>query len=167
MATPYLGEIRLCSFNFAPRNWALCNGQLLSIAQNTALFSLLGTVYGGNGVQTFALPDLRGRRPLGMGNSNPVGEQSGTETHTLAFAELAAHTHPLAASNVVGSSPTLQNAYLAASAVDAPYADTTLVGVNTDMVVPNSTGSLSHENLPPYLVMNFVIALTGNFPSRN
>lgn len=171
MANPFLGEISLCAFNFAPRGWALCNGQLLSIAQNTALFSLLGTTYGGDGRTTFALPDLRGQRPIGMGSSAQgrtyqQGEQAGVETVTLALADIPAHTHPMRAASGVGTGSSPQDAYPAASAVDAPYTDASAIGFNTDLVVPNG-GSQPHDNLPPYLVMNFVIALQGIFPSRN
>lgn len=166
MATQYIGEIRLCSFPFAPKNWAFCNGQLLPINQNQALFSLLGTMYGGDGVSTFALPDFRGRRPVSFGNAYPLGNRAGTETHTLSAAEIPAHAHALHVSNAAASNATLQNGYLAASTVDAPYSDGTLVGASNGMVLPNS-GSQPHNNLPPYLAVNFVIALVGVFPSRN
>lgn len=166
MASQFIGEIRLCSFPFAPKYWAFCNGQLLPISQNQALFSLLGTMYGGDGVTTFALPDFRGRRPIGTSGSYPQGTRAGTETHTLMATEIPAHTHALHASNAAASNSTLQSGYLAASTVDAPYSDGTLVGASNGMVQPNS-GSQPHNNIPPYLVVNFVIALVGAFPSRN
>ncbi|MBB6557440.1 microcystin-dependent protein [Acidovorax soli] len=171
MTTPFLGEITLCAFPFAPRGWAFCSGQMLPISQNTALFSLLGTTYGGNGQTTFALPDLRGRRPMGMGTSTlgssyQQGQQAGVETVTLTLAQIPSHTHALNAVSGVGTSSSPQNAHLAASAVDSPYTDATAAGINTQLLAP-AGGTQPHNNLPPFLVMNFVIALQGVFPSRN
>lgn len=166
MAEPFLGEIRLCSFPYAPKGWAFCNGQLLSINQNQALFSLLGTMYGGDGRTTFGLPDFRGRRPISSSNMYPQGARGGTETHTLTGVEIPPHTHAVHVSSAAGGNPTLQNGYLAASTVDAPYSNGTAVGATSGMVQPNS-GSQPHNNLPPYLVVNFVIALQGIFPSRS
>lgn len=166
MSDQYIGEIRLCSFPFAPKYWAFCDGQQLSIAQNQALFSLLGTTYGGNGVTTFALPDFRGRRPISFSNTYPQGARAGAETHTLTTAEIPPHIHALYASSAAANNATLQNGYLAASTVDAPYSNGTVAGASSGMVLPNS-GSQPHNNLPPYLVVNFVIALQGIFPSRN
>lgn len=171
MSEPYIGEIRMCGFSFPPRGWALCNGQILSIAQNTALFSLIGTAYGGNGQTTFALPDLRGRRALGTGtgqgsNYNYVhGQVGGAETHTLILSELAPHSHTLMASSAPGDQASPNGNALAASAVDSPYS--TSSGGTQTTPVSNGGGSLPHDNLPPYLVVNFVIAVEGVFPSRN
>ena len=165
MGTPFLGEIRLCSFNFAPKNWALCNGQLLPINTNQALFSLLGTTYGGNGQTTFALPDLRGRRPLHDGNGYTLGQRAGAEAYTLKLAEMPAHTHYVRVQSAVGTQEAAAGGYLAASAVDLPFADTAQ-GANTQLLT-SVGGSQAHMNLPPYLVLNFIIALQGVFPSQN
>lgn len=169
MSEPFIGEIRMCGFNYAPRGWAMCNGQLLSIAQNTALFSLIGTYYGGNGQTTFALPDLRGRRTIGpgtgAGGSYTHGQVGGSERHTLTLSELAPHSHTFMGSSAPGDQASPAGNVLAASTVDAPYSTSS----NGTQITPVSTGggSLSHDNLPPYLVVNFVIALQGLFPSRN
>jgi len=167
---PYIGELRLLGFTFAPRGWAMCNGQLLSIAQNTALFSLLGTTYGGNGVQTFGLPDLRGRAPLHMGQGPGLaprvqGELSGTETVTLIPQQMPAHTHQVLASsddatkkNPVGSVP--------AGTGSSSYSDTA-DGTMLPAMIQVAGGSQPHNNMQPYLVLNWCIALEGIFPSRN
>lgn len=173
MGTPYLGEIRQVSFNFAPRGWALCNGQLLPINQNQALFSILGTTYGGNGTTNFALPNLQGRAPVHFGTnqgSYSLGQVGGESAHTLTTAETPAHTHALnvvsGSGNAVspGSTVTLaavkEGTPLYASA--APNAQLT----STSLSAFNG-GSQAHPNLPPYLVINYVIALQGIFPSRN
>ncbi|KRC28727.1 phage tail protein [Acidovorax sp. Root219] len=169
MSDPFIGEIRMCGFNFAPRGWALCNGQILSIAQNSALFSLLGTTYGGNGQTTFALPDLRGRRTIGMGTgagSNYVwGQVGGAETHELTLLELAPHNHTLMASSASGDQASPGGNALAASTVDSPYS-TSSNGTQATLV-SSGGGSSPHENRPPFLVVNFAIALQGIFPSRN
>lgn len=172
MSDPFLAEIRTFGFTFAPSGWALCNGQLLPIQQNTALFSLLGTTYGGNGTTTFALPDLRGRAPMqpgtGPGLSNHVlGESGGSETVTLLEAEMPAHTHALRA-NVTDPGDTSTPgpaASFAASSGGALYqasADTEL----DPSALGGVGGSQPHNNLQPYLVVNYCIALQGEFPSR-
>lgn len=171
MSEPFLGEIRIVGFNFAPRGWALCNGQLLAISQNSALFSLLGVTYGGNGQTTFALPDLRGRAPLhygqgpGLSDRTP-GERSGTETVSLISSQMPLHNHPVTASteSATAKSPAgAVPAFTSAPAyVPAPI-DTTMA---PQMVGP-AGGGQPHENMQPYLVVNFVIALVGIFPSRN
>ncbi len=172
MADNFLGEIRIVGFNFAPRGWAFCNGQLLPISQNTALFSLLGTIYGGNGQTTFALPDLRGRVPVhfgqGPGLSNyDQGEITGTEAVTLTTNELPAHAHsvsPLTSkaeettNRPDGAYPTVGGIYASTQNGAAPMAPTPSAATG---------GNQPHSNLQPLLVMNFVIALTGIFPSRN
>ena len=165
MGTPYLGEIRLCSFNFAPKNWALCNGQLLPINQNQALFSLLGTTYGGDGRVNFALPDLRGRRPLHEGNGYTLGQRAGAEAHTLTLAEMPTHTHYVRVQSAVGTQEAAAGGYVAASGVDLPFADTAQ-GANTQLLT-SVGGNQAHMNLPPYLVLNFIIALQGIFPSQS
>lgn len=174
----YIGEIRMFAGNFAPRGFALCNGQLLAISQNTALFSILGTTYGGNGTTTFALPNLQGRFPMHAGNGQGLsprvlGEVGGEESVTLLTTQIPAHTHMLAAST--------------AAVPDAPSPENNFNGITTD---PNSGssyntynttknaamnpaaisitgGSLPHDNMPPFQCINYIIALTGIFPSRN
>lgn len=173
MADPFLGEIRQCSFQFAPRGWALCNGQVLSIAQNQALFSLLGTTYGGDGRTTFALPDLRSRVPLhfgtyaGFGQNYVLGQKAGTEAVTLISSQLPQHTHPLNASGNAGTAIGPTNGSLAATkegaAAYAPTAGAQLASGS----LANTGGSQPHSNLPPILVINFIIALQGIYPSRN
>lgn len=152
-------------FDFAPRGWALCNGQLLAIAQNQALFSILGTTYGGDGRTTFALPDLRGRVAVHPGDDIALGEMAGEETHTLRSSEMPAHTHLLSANNAAGSSGTAAGNVWAGSdrynTVGAP--DTTL----SPSALASSGGSQPHDNMQPYLVASCCIALTGIFPSRS
>jgi microcystin-dependent protein len=169
---PFIGDITLVAFNFEPKGWAFCNGQLLSIAQNTALFSILGTTYGGNGVQTFGLPDLRGRVPIHWGQrpggSNfTLGQVGGQATHTLIPSTIPAHNHPvLNVSNLTGSQFVAGNASLGVSSAK-PYtpvpANGALMGSGTGV----AGGGQPHENMQPYLVLNYVIALVGIFPSRN
>lgn len=164
MATPFLGEVRLCSFNFAPRGWALCYGQSLAINQNQALFSLLGTMYGGNGVTTFALPDLRGRMPMHMGAGYTQGQAAGAVNHTLSIAEMPAHVHPLVGTTDLGNrSSAAGNHPAAARGHYGPAGDTALHLSSVTVV----GGSQPHDNMPPYLVLSFAIALQGIFPSRN
>jgi microcystin-dependent protein len=175
MAEPFIGQIIMAGFNFAPRNYALCNGQLMSIAQNTALFSLLGTTFGGDGKTTFALPDLRGRVPLhqgqGPGLTNRVmGESSGQETHTLISSEMPMHNHLFATSNVGGAIGTPNGNFLAASSdsnVVSFYRPTSDGSTLNPQSVGLAGGSQPHNNMQPYLVINFCIALYGIFPSRN
>lgn len=165
--TPYLGEIGICAFNFPPKGWALCNGQFLPINQNQALFSLMGTMYGGNGQTNFALPDLRGRVPIHVGLGFVQGQAGGEEVHTLNLSELPAHTHVEQAvsnnaANVSTPDPTnaylasANNAYLPAQALTALAPAMTTVG-----------GSQAHTNLQPYSTLSFCVALQGVFPSRN
>ncbi len=167
MAEPFLGEIRLMPFNFAPQGWAQCNGQLLPINQNQALFSLLGTMYGGDGRVNFALPDLRGRVPIHMGSGHTQGERGGEQGHTLSIAELPTHTHAFNATSAAGTAPVPAAAYLAASP-DQPYAGTdgNLAALNTASI-SSTGGSQAHPNMQPYLALNFCIALQGIFPSQN
>jgi microcystin-dependent protein len=165
MAEPFLSEIRIMSFQFAPKGWALCNGQLLPINQNQALFSLLGTNYGGDGRVNFALPDLRGRTPIHAGSGHTLGERGGEQAHTLTLAELPQHTHVLNATNANGSTDLPVNNVLgaAASLYGAPG---TLVTMQPQ-TVSNVGGSQAHLNMQPFLTVSFCIALQGIFPSPN
>ena len=166
---PFLAEIRVTSFAFAPRGWALCNGQTLPINQNQALFALLGTTYGGNGITTFALPNLQGRAPMHRSATHPLGQSQGAELHTLTTAEMASHAHPLRASANVAASPSPAGGVLAAGARGGtPFyaAATNLVPLNP-AAVASSGGGQPHENRAPYLTLNFIIALQGIFPSRD
>ena len=166
VAEPFIGEIRIVSFGFAPRGWATCDGQLLPINQNQALFSLLGTTYGGNGQITFALPDLRGRAPVHVG-SHTQGERGGEEQHTLIAAEMPTHAHDLMASSTDGDSAVAQGHVLARRR-DQPYLPppASLQAMRAGTVA-NVGGGQAHTNLQPYLVLNFCVALQGIFPSRN
>ena len=163
MATPFLGEIKMISFNFPPKGWAFCNGQLLAIQQNQALFAILGTTYGGNGQTTFALPNLQGRVPVHVGSGVVLGEQGGAQTVTLNINQIG-HGHAVNASAAANTNTAAGNF--------PANAATNIYGSGTDTVmapgiVNNVGGSQPHNNLQPYLVINFVIALQGIFPSRN
>jgi microcystin-dependent protein len=163
---PFLGEVKLISWNFPPKGWAFCNGQLLPINQNQALFSILGTMYGGNGQTTFALPDLRGRAAIHQGPGFNIGQNGGEEFHTLVTGEMPSHNHIVKASDTQGDKNTLQGDILARE-VGVPYG---AFGSTTNLnptTVTNVGGSQPHENRQPFLVVNFVIALQGIFPSRN
>jgi microcystin-dependent protein len=166
MAEPFLAEIRIVSFDFAPKGWALCNGQLLPINQNQALFSLLGTTYGGDGRVNFALPNLQGRTPIHVGSGHILGEQGGEQAHTLSIAELPTHTHVMNGSSTPAetNAPTT-SAYLGAvSNVYNPPAN--LVAL-APVSVTNVGGSQAHLNMEPFLTLSFCIALQGIFPSPN
>ena len=165
MAEPFLSEIRIMSFGFAPKGWALCNGQLLPIAQNQALFSLLGTTYGGDGRVNFALPNLQGKTPMHMGSGHTLGETSGEQGHTLSISELPTHTHPANASTQTGNTQFAANNVLAAAGnLYTPPANLTSLIPST---ITNVGGSQAHLNMQPFLVLNFSIALQGIFPSQN
>jgi microcystin-dependent protein len=169
MSTPYLAEIRLTSFLFAPRGWAMCNGQLLPINQNQALFAVIGTFYGGDGRTNFALPDLRGRVPMHFSAAHAIGQSGGEETHTLTPAEMPAHAHTLRASGKAAASSSPNGGVLAAigrSGTPAYAAAASLVALNP-AAVSSAGGGQPHENRPPFLTLNFMIALQGIFPSRN
>jgi len=183
MTTPYLGEIKMFGGNFAPRGYAMCNGQLMSIAQNTALFSLLGTTYGGNGVQTFALPNMQGRLPMNQGTGpgltpRVIGEMSGTESVTLLSTQMPIHNHAFNATSDTGilTGPS-EKALPAAPVNPSPPPPATFYvvpGTSTMNVVPMAAtsvgldgGNLPHENRMPFLCVNFIIAVEGIFPSRN
>jgi microcystin-dependent protein len=169
MSTPFLGEVKIVSFNFAPKGWALCNGQFLPINQNQALFSLLGTMYGGNGQTTFALPNLQGRTPIHIGQSFIEGQAGGEQAHTLNMSEMVAHTHiPVGTSTAAAVGQPSGNFW--ASGGQQVYFNpppATPVTAMAATAISNVGGSQAHQNMSPYLVLNFVIALTGIFPSRN
>ena len=167
MAEPFLSEIRIMSFEFAPKGWALCNGQLLPINQNQALFSLLGTTFGGDGRVNFALPDLRSRTPIHVGSGHTLGERGGEQTHTLSIAELPQHTHNLNASaNDATTDTPAANVVLAKAALDLYRSPTSPVAMEPG-VVQNAGGSQAHLNMQPFLTLSFCIALQGIFPSAN
>ena len=166
MADPFLSEVRMMSFGFAPKGWAFCNGQLLPIAQNQALFSLLGTTYGGDGRVTFGLPDLRGRVPISMGPGYTLGQRGGEESHTLTINEMAQHNHLANATNSNGSQPLDSGAYLGAFNNGYSASTTDITPLNP-LTVGNAGGSQAHQNMQPFLTINFSIALQGIFPSQN
>lgn len=166
MAEPFLAEIRIMSFNFPPKGWALCNGQLLLINQNTALFSLLGTTFGGDGRVNFALPDYRGRTPIHTGSGHTLGERGGEQAHTLSIAEIPTHDHGLNLMNVTGTNSPLGTPSLSNSGDERGFTSTSLNV--TDMgsqTITNVGGSQAHLNMQPFLTLSFCIALQGIFPS--
>ena len=186
MGTPYLSEIKIISWNFAPKGWAFCNGQTLPINQNQALFSLLGTTFGGNGKTTFGLPNLQGRVPIHMGASpgggtnHVLGEAAGQTAHTLVISELPAHTHTFnvdgqtaAANNLnAGANNTVLGQSIGVPTQGSPfpvnmYSTGNAASLQAPATIGNTGGSQPHENKQPYLVLNFIIALVGIFPSRN
>ena len=170
MSEPFLAEIRIVGFNFAPRNWAFCDGQILPINQNQSLYSLLGTTYGGDGRTSFALPDLRGRTPIHVGASNgtshPEGQKGGEESHTLSANEMPQHDHTLQASSNTGTSPVPALRLLGRMANQAYHEPTNLAAMHPQTVA-NVGGGQGHETMQPWLALNFCIALQGLFPSRN
>jgi len=180
MTTPFIAELRIFAFDFAPRNWALCNGQTMSISQNQALFALLGTTYGGDGRTTFQLPNLQGRVPLHVGTGYTLGQIGGAETQTLSTAQIPAHTHQMRGKNAnsdinatgrtPGSTVTpaiAQTGSAASPAVVNMYGSGTANETMAPQAIGNTGGSTGHENRQPYLTMNVCIALQGLFPSRN
>ena len=165
MSEPFLAEVRIVGFNFAPRGWAFCDGQILPINQNQSLYSLLGTTYGGDGRTSFALPDLRGRVPMHVGNGHTQGQKSGEETHTLAANEMPNHDHTARASS--GQADTNVAAGNILSQALNAYHDS---GTNTELrpgTTANVGGGQAHNNMQPSIAVNFCIALQGLFPSRN
>jgi microcystin-dependent protein len=166
MAEPFLGEIRIASFGFPPRGWAFCDGQLLPINQNQALFSLLGTTYGGDGRVNFALPDLRGRVPNHMGGGLTLGERGGEQAHTLNITEIPTHSHTLSGRSSAATTP-VPTANLPAAVAAGAYCASP---VNLVALVPSTIGSVggsqAHLNMQPFLTLSFIIALQGIFPSQ-
>jgi len=170
MAEPFLSEIRIMSFQFAPKGWALCNGQLLPINQNQALFSLLGTTFGGDGRVNFALPDLRGRTPIHVGDGHTLGERGGEQAHTVSVAELPTHAH---VANATTAQADQGSNGPAPSRMPAQSNFSTLYGApgNLQAMAPNALGnaggSQAHQNMQPFLALSYCIALQGIFPSQN
>jgi len=169
---PFIGEIMLVPYNFAPRGWAFCSGQILSISQNTALFALIGTTFGGNGQTTFALPDLQGRAALGQGqgpglSQYVMGEENGVETVTLTTPQIPAHTHSLRVATDPATGIDPSGAYPAptAGAVGNEYGTAQAAPLAANAVGPTGGGQ-PHSNMQPYLTLNYVIALEGIFPQR-
>ncbi|MDP3913847.1 MAG: tail fiber protein [Bacteroidota bacterium] len=175
MSSSFIGEIKMFGGNFAPNGWALCDGQLLPIAENEALFALIGTTYGGNGETTFALPDLRGRIPVhsgqGSGLSNrTLSEQFGSETTSLTVNQIPPHNHSILDSPSVGNSTGVSNSTIAAGTIGRVYTNDNTPANLGDMnagTIANTGGSQPHDNLMPYLCINFIISLFGIFPSQN
>jgi microcystin-dependent protein len=166
MAEPFLSEIRLMSFVFAPKGWALCNGQLLPINQNQALFSLLGTTFGGDGRVNFALPDLRGRTPIHVGSGHTLGERGGEQAHTLSIAEMPTHFHGLNASTTDSGGSDDPTGRFLGSASNLYHTPASLTPMNPGTIT-NTGGSQAHQNMQPFLTLSFCIALQGIFPSPN
>ncbi|HUA68937.1 MAG TPA: tail fiber protein [Candidatus Saccharimonadales bacterium] len=165
MSSPYLSEIRIVSFNFPPKGWAFCNGQILPINQNQALFALLGTTYGGNGVTTFALPNLQGCVPMHVGSGFNLGQSGGEAAHTLAISEIPNHTHPPVVSSNPATQGSPQNNFFANG--NQPAFNPTPTAAMSAAVVGSAGGTQPHNNMQPYLVLSFIIALQGIFPSQN
>ena len=170
MAEPFIGEIRMWGCTFAPVNWAMCNGQTMSLTENQALYALIGTTFGGNGVTNYKLPDMRGRTPLHRGQETYMGQYGGQERVTLSLATLASHTHTFLADADIGNSskPTDATVFAKAATSGTPYGTPTkLVAMNPDCIGSTDVGGQPHENMQPTTVINFCIALQGLFPSRN
>lgn len=165
MAEPFIGEIKMVAFTYAPRGWAFCNGQLLPINQNQALFSLLGTTFGGDGRTTFALPNLQGRTPIHANTTHPLGQAGGAEAQTLSITQLPSHAHSLNALQADASQRSPGGRLPAYAAEDTYARGTTLVTMYPPTLA-DAGGGQSHPNMQPYLVLNFVIALQGIYPSR-
>jgi microcystin-dependent protein len=167
MAEPFLSEIRIMSFGFPPKGWALCDGQLLPINQNQALFSLLGTTYGGDGRVNFGLPDLRSRTPIHVGSGFTLGERGGEQNHTLSVAEMPQHNHTLNGTTVAASLAVPGGNVLGASAATDPiYGNAANLVAMDPSSLANTGGSQAHVNMQPYLTLSFCIALQGIFPSQ-
>jgi microcystin-dependent protein len=167
MAEPFLAEVRIFSFNFAPKGWAMCNGQLMPINQNQALFSLLGTTYGGDGRVNFGLPNLQGNVPIHMGSGHTLGERGGEQAHTLSIAELPAHTHTLNGISANGTAIVPAGNLLAGSTTQLYHAQDANLSAMSAATVASVGGSQAHLNMQPFLTLNFSIALQGIFPSQN
>jgi microcystin-dependent protein len=167
MSQPFIAQLMLASFNYAPKGWAQANGQLMAINQNQALFSLVGTTYGGNGIQNFALPNLQGRTPVGVGNGINYGEVAGVESVTLLSVNVPPHAHAFNASGAGASNPRPAAGDMLAGQGSSNYIAASGLGSMSAGSVSTVGGSQPHENRQPYLVMNWCIALSGIFPSRN
>ncbi|MGR9107355.1 MAG: phage tail protein [Gammaproteobacteria bacterium] len=172
MSEPFLAEVRMVGFDFAPRGWAFCDGQILPINQNQSLYSLLGTTYGGDGRTSFALPDLRGRTPIhfgsnGAGQTHDLGQKSGEETHTLTVNEIPQHSHSLNASSSDGDTLNTTGSVLARQVGGIYEQNATNLTALQNGTLANSGGGQAHDNMQPYITLNFCIALMGLFPSRN
>jgi microcystin-dependent protein len=166
MAEPFLAEIRIMSFVFAPKGWALCNGQFLPINQNQALFALLGTTFGGNGQTTFALPNLQGRTPIHVGSGHTLGEQGGAESHTLSIAQLPEHLHAATATTATATTNTpASSLLLSQSTASQLYGPPANLQAMSSAAITSVGGSQAHLNMQPFLTLNFCIALQGIFPS--
>jgi microcystin-dependent protein len=165
VAQPYVGEIRMFAGNFAPAGWMFCEGQLLPISENETLFNLIGTTYGGDGQSTFGLPDLRGRIPLHQGNGNILAETGGVETVTLTVQQIPVHTHPLTGAAIAGNQVTPSGNLPANSTSVKPYINEDQDGSFNASAIAPSGGSQPHENLQPFLCVDFIISLFGIFPS--
>lgn len=165
MAEPFLSEIRLMSFSFAPKGWAMCNGQLLPINQNQALFSLLGTTFGGDGRVNFGLPNLQGRTPIHVGGGHTLGERGGEQAHTLSIAELPTHTHIAQASASAATATIPANTLVLAQPGFEFYRAPTALAAANAATITNIGGSQAHLNMQPFLTLTFCIALQGIFPS--
>jgi microcystin-dependent protein len=167
MSEPFLGQISVFGFNFAPRGWATCDGQLMPINQNQALFSLLGTTYGGDGISTFALPDLRGRAGMHMAPSHPLGELDGSESVALTTQQIPAHTHAVNCSDAPGTAAApAGNLWARDSLGNSEYSTIGGITLAADAIGP-AGGGAAHENIAPFQVVNFCIALEGIYPSHN
>ena len=166
MSTPFLGELKIISWNFAPKGWALCNGQFLPINQNQALFSILGTTYGGNGQTTFALPDLRGRVPQHQGQGFTLGQATGQEFHTITMSEMTQHIHTMVGTTTTATLNNGTGNNWGVSQVPVYNPPANFVAIQPPSVT-NTGGSQPHENRQPWLTLNIIIALQGIFPSRN
>ena len=168
MSEPFLAQIAIFSYNFPPKGWAFCNGQLLPINQNQALFALLGTTYGGNGQTNFALPDLRGQVPIHFGSAFTLGAKGGEEAHTLTISEMPQHLHRLNATDLVATTGTpTPSLMLARSTPQNVYGPATNLLAMDPAATANTGGSQAHENRQPFLALSFCIALQGIFPSLN
>lgn len=165
MSQPFLSEIKMMSFSFPPKGWAFCNGQLMPINQNQALFSLLGTTYGGNGMTTFALPNLQGKVPVHMGSGFALGQTGGEASHTLSIAEMPQHPHVFQGTTNNADNPAVTGNLMATSA--NLYTAANNLTTLDPSTVGNAGGSQAHENMQPYLAVSFCIALQGIFPTQN
>ncbi len=165
MGQPYVGEIRIFAGNFAPAGWNFCDGSLLSIAENETLFNLIGTTYGGDGQDTFAVPDLRGRVPLHMGSGFAIGQAAGVEQVTVGINQMPSHSHPFVASQDAGTQPTPVGFMTAASNVTMIYKATAPTGALAPNAAGPAGGNQPHENMQPFIVINYIISLFGIFPS--